>query len=394
MTNRPSGLLALALTSALLLPACAGTSAQAPAQAQPQAQTPPPSVAAASAEEAIIDAVATSDPAVVSVIITKDLPKIERVYEQVPMYGNRFPGDSFFSIPQFQQNGTEKREVGGGTAFFVTSDGLLMTNRHVVEDEQAEYTVLLNDGKRVPATVVGRDTTNDIALLKIDGSGYPFLTISSAEPRLGQTAIAIGNALGEFRNTVSVGIVSGLRRSIVASGASSPEHLDEILQTDAAINEGNSGGPLIGTSGEVIGMNTAVSSIGQNIGFALPASELSRVLANYRKNGRIVRTYIGVRYEVVTPELKDERKLPVDQGVLVAPGEDPGDVAVLPGSPAEKAGIKAGDLIVAIDGTKLTEDVSLLRLIQTKSPGETARLTVLRDGREMTLEVTVQEMKE
>ncbi len=395
MKNLPFGPLAIILTGTLLFPAC--TSVPPEASAPPaQTQIPPLAAAPGSGEEAIINAVAKSDPAVVSVIITKDLPKIERVFDEIPM--NRgFPGDFgdfFFRVPQLRQNGTEKREVGGGTAFFVSGDGLLMTNRHVVEDENAEYTVLLNDGKRIPAKVVGRDGTNDIALLKIEGKGYPFLTISSVEPRLGQTAIAIGNALGEFRNTVSVGIVSGLRRSIIASGARSPEQLNEIIQTDAAINEGNSGGPLIGTRGDVIGMNTAVSSVGQNIGFALPASELSRVLANYQKNGRIVRTYIGIRFIPVTPELKEEEKLPVDEGVLVHSGENPEDAAVLPNSPAEKAGIRDGDLIVSIDGTKLTKDESLLRLIQMKSPGDTVAVVLLREGKKLTLQVTVEEMKE
>lgn len=354
-------------------------------------------------EDEIVATVRRVEPAVVSVIITKDLPKLEITNQDVP-FENDFPGfpnDPFFQqfriqIPQYRQNGTEKKEVGGGTAFFVSADGLLMTNKHVVDDEKAEYTVLLNDGKKVPAKVVGRDPVNDIALLKIDGSNYPFLQLSSTDDlNLGQTAIAIGNSLGEFRNTVSVGVISGLRRSITAGRmlGGNPEHLDQIIQTDAAINEGNSGGPLLDSQGEVVGMNTAIASGGQNIGFALPAKELRRVLQSYQKNGRIVRVFLGVRYVPITSEVKQKNHLSYDYGVLVGRGETHADLAVIPGSPADKAGIQENDIILEADGQKLTQEVSLQQIVSSKSVGDTIKLKVFHKGSTKDLTVTLEEMK-
>lgn len=230
-------------------------------------------------ENRVIDTVRRSEPAVASVIVTEDIPKMEIVR------------DERFLFPRVRQNGTQRAEVGGGTAFFVSSDGLLMTNRHVVADESADYSVLLNDGRTLEARVVARDPENDVALLRVDGSDFPFLTIAEADDlRLGQTAIAIGNSLGEFRNTVSVGVVSGLQRSITAGNRFvGTERLDEIIQTDAAINEGNSGGPLLDSRGNVIGMNTAMANNGQNIGFALAARDLRYALDSYREHGDIVR---------------------------------------------------------------------------------------------------------
>ncbi len=352
-------------------------------------------------EDQVVDTVKRVEPAVVSVIITKDLPKVQRSQSM-----DDFPfNDPFFrqfgiQVPLQQQDqgagGTVNREVGGGSAFFVSSDGLLMTNKHVVDDENAQYTVLLNDGKKVTAKVVGMDPLTDIALLKIDGSSYPYLQIASSDDvNLGQTAIAIGNALGEFRNTVSVGVISGLQRSITAGGSlgGNVEHLDQILQTDAAINEGNSGGPLLNSLGYVIGMNTAVAGDGQNIGFALPAKELRRVLENYEKNGRIVRPYIGVRYIPITAELKQANKLPYDYGMLVAAGQNTNDLAVIPGSPADKAGIVENDIILEADGQKLSQDNSLQQIIGGKSVGDTVTFKVYHKGSQKTVTVTLEEMK-
>jgi serine protease Do len=349
-----------------------------------------------SQEELITQTVRRADPAVVSVIITKDLPKLTQVYEDVLPDNPFFRGFSV-QIPRLQQQGTEKREVGGGTAFFVSADGLLMTNKHVVSDEKAEYTILLNDGTRLSARVAALDPVNDIALLKVSGKDFTALPIAQNDDiQLGQTAITIGNALGEFRNTVSVGVVSGLQRSITAgdAGGGGSERLDQIIQTDAAINSGNSGGPLLSSNGEVIGMNTAVSSVGQNIGFALPARELRRVLSSYQKNGRIVRPFIGVRYAPVTPELKEKNKLTVDYGVLILRGEQPADLAVMPGSPADKAGILENDIILEADGQKLTSGVSLQQIIVNKSVGDTITLRVLSKGKEKTVTVKLEEWEE
>lgn len=356
--------------------------------------TPAVSLTSSTTNTSIIDVVKKTEPAVVSVIISKDLPVMQRSLQTIPFgFGN---GQFQIQVPQLRQNGTQNQEIGGGTAFFISSDGLLMTNKHVVSDEKADYTVLLNDGRKLKATVIARDTVNDIALLKVDGSNFPSLQFANSNPELGESVIAIGNALGEFRNTVSVGVISGLQRSIMAGSAAqgSLEQLNHILQTDAAINEGNSGGPLLDGNGNVIGMSTAIASDAQNIGFAIPVEELSYVLKSYQKNGHIVRPYIGVRYVPITPAMATEEKLAVDHGVLVTHGETPADVAVLQGSPADNAGVKDGDIILKIDAQDLTDTFALNDYIQTKNPGDTVTLTILRGGKQQDLRVILEERKE
>ncbi len=205
----------------------------------------------------VIDAVKKTNPAVVAIIISQIVPKYEAYIDPNQPQQNQNPfGDLFpsfnFNVPQYQyrQNGTQKQDIGGGSGFFVSSDGLIVTNKHVVDQTNAEYTVFTNDGKKHTAKVVARDPILDIALIKIDppiGGSYPYLTMGDSDTlEIGQSVIAIGNALGEFRNTVSVGVVSGLARSITAGDNSgSTETLDHVIQTDAAINPGNSGGPLL-----------------------------------------------------------------------------------------------------------------------------------------------------
>ena len=210
-----------------------------------------------SQESFVVDAVKKTNPAVVSIIITKNVPKYE-VYtdpnqQQQNPFGDLFPGLNFnFNVPQYRQNGTQNQEIGGGSGFFVSSDGLIVTNKHVVDQTDVEYTVFTNDGKKHVATVVARDPVLDIALIKIDGSGFPYLSLGDSDSlQVGQSVIAIGNALGEYRNTVSVGVVSGLARSVTAGDESgNTEVLDHVIQTDAAINPGNSGGPLLDLSGK------------------------------------------------------------------------------------------------------------------------------------------------
>lgn len=305
-------------------------------------------------ESLVVQTVADTEDAVVSVIVTRDLPVLE-------LRGRTI-----------QQRGTEEQEVGGGTAFFVSADGLLLTNNHVVALEDADYTVLLNDGRRLEAEVVARDSSHDIALLEVDGIDFASLELSRESPLLGQTVIAIGNSLGEFRNTVSVGVVSGLQRSILAGTrlGGPVEQLDQIIQTDAAINEGNSGGPLLNLAGEVIGMNTAIATRAQNIGFSIPAADLRRAINSYRQHGEILYAFLGVQY------------VPVETGALV--------IDVVPESPADGAGLRTDDIILEIDGQQLGESISLSRLIQNKNPGETARLRFLRDEEERAVEVQLE----
>lgn len=235
-------------------------------------------------EEAITKAVEKVSPSVVSIIVTKDLPVIERYFQEYNPFGDddffrQFFGDEFnFQVPQYRQKGTEKQEVGGGTGFIVSSEGLILTNKHVVADKEAEYTVLTNEGEKIPARVLSRDPVGDIAVLKIDKSNLPAVKLGNSDNlKIGQTVIAIGNALGEFRNTVSVGIISGLKRSLTAtSGLGQSEELAEVIQTDAAINQGNSGGPLLNLNGEVIGINVAMAVGAENIGFSLPINSVKK----------------------------------------------------------------------------------------------------------------------
>ena len=230
-----------------------------------------------SEESAITETINKVNPAVVSIIVTKDVPIVEQYFENFDpfeeFFRDPFGGGFNFQIPRIREKGTEKREVGGGSGFFVSKDGLVVTNRHVVSDTAAEYTVLTNDGEKHEAEVLARDPILDIAILKIKAGNVPYLEFGdSSKIKLGQKVIAIGNALGEFRNSVSVGVVSGLSRSIVAGdNFGRSELLEEVIQTDAAINPGNSGGPLLDINGKVIGVNVAVSRGAGNIGFSLPA---------------------------------------------------------------------------------------------------------------------------
>ncbi len=237
--------------------------------------------AALAEEQARIGAAELAERSVVSVIISKDLPVLERYEEEFNFNGMRI------RVPRVRRQGSEEQVVGGGTAFFVSADGLLMTNRHVVGDPKAQYTVLLNDGKKAKAQVLYVDTERDIALLKVAESSTPFLQLAPDNSvRLAQTAIAIGNALGEYSNTVSAGVVSGTRRSVEAGirGGFETELLSGLIQTDAAINQGNSGGPLLNLQGQVIGMNTAVAAQAQSIGFAIPVEALRDVLEHFKRS--------------------------------------------------------------------------------------------------------------
>ncbi len=337
-------------------------------------------------ESVVVRAVETAEPSVVSVIISKDVPVIERSLEESP-FG--------FRIPRYTQNGTEQRQIGGGTAFFVREDGLLMTNRHVVDDPDATYTVFLHDGRTLTATVAAVDPSTDIALLKVDGNGFPALTLSNQQPALGQSVVAIGNALAEFRNTVSVGVVSGLGRSIIAGGLQGgvTEELNAIIQTDAAINEGNSGGPLVDLRGRVVGMNTAVAGGAQNIAFAIPAEQLQRALESYARYQRIVRPYMGVRYVPVTAQIQQDRSLTQKGGALVT-SDVPSEPAVVHQSPAAKAGLREGDHILEVDGENITAESTLASLLQRRLPGDEVVLTIVRAGKDLTLTVTLEEWNE
>ena len=300
-------------------------------------------------------------------------------------------GGSGFRVPQLRERGTQKTEVSSGTGFIVSPDGMVVTNRHVVSDTKAEFTALLNDGRKLTAKVLAIDPLHDIAILKIEGNDFPALRLGNSDGiKIGQTVIAIGNALGEFRNTVSVGVVSGLERTIMASGGGAgAETLRELIQTDAAINFGNSGGPLLNLYGEVFGMNTAVASGAENIGFAIPVNKIKRDLENVKARGKIIYPFLGVRYAMVTKELADAQKLGRDYGALVVGAE--GEAAILPGSPAEKAGVKAGDIILEVNGEIINLNNTLAEVIQKHQVGEEVSMKIFRDGKEMELKAKLEE---
>jgi serine protease Do len=348
----------------------------------------------------VISAVKKTNPAVISIIISQEVPKYEAYIDpnqQQNPFGDLFPGFNF-NIPQYQyrQNGTEKKEIGGGSGFFVSSDGLIVTNKHVVDQKNAEYTVFTNDGKKHIAKVIARDPVLDIALIKIEGSGFPYLSLGNSDTlEVGQSVIAIGNALGEFRNTVSVGVISGLARSITAGNNSgNAEVLDHVIQTDAAINPGNSGGPLLNLQGEVIGVNVAIVQGSQNIGFALPVNSVKGAIESVKQTGKIVRPYLGIRYVTVNAEMKDKNNLTVDYGVLVKAGATASELAVIPGSPADKAGIVENDIILEVDRVKLDDKTSLSSIIREKTIGQAINLKILHRGAEKNILVTLEAAKD
>jgi serine protease Do len=348
-----------------------------------------------SQEEAIIKVVKEASPAVVSVIITKDIPKLKLYYEEPFKEFEEFFGIPFeFKIPQWKQEGYEKQEIGGGTAFFISEDGMLLTNAHVVSDKEAEYTVLTNDGKKYPAKVLARDTVRDLAILKVEGGPFPTLKLGDSDKlEIGQTVIAIGNALGEFRNTVSVGVISGLGRTITASGGGIIETIEDVIQTDAAINRGNSGGPLLNLKGEVIGVNFAMAAGAENIGFAIPINKAKKDIEQVKKMGKIVFPFLGVRYVIITDEIQKENKLPVNYGAWIVKGEK-GESAIFPGSAAEKAGLKEGDIILEFNGEKITSQNPLAKIIMKYNPGDKVTLKILRQNKEFSVEVILGERSE
>lgn len=291
----------------------------------------------------------------------------------------------FYSQRSYEQQ-------GAGTGMIVSSDGYIMTNKHVVDGASTVSVVLPSGEIYKNVQVMGADPLNDVAFLKIKGAkDLPAVQLGDSKTiRIGQTVVAIGNALGQYQNTVTSGIVSGTGRPIVASsdGTSSgdTESLTDLVQTDAAINSGNSGGPLLNLKGQVVGINTAVASDAQGIGFAIPIGATKGILEHLVRTGKVERAYLGVQYVSINAQVKNEYALPVNKGDYVMANRGN---SVQSGGPADKAGIKDKDIIVAVNGFKVGEVASVSSLVSEYQPGDKVEVTILRDGKERTVSVTL-----
>ncbi len=283
-------------------------------------------------------------------------------------------------------------QKSAGTGIIVSRDGLILTNKHVVPDNYSKLTVVLSDGTVYKdVEVVDKDLFNDVAFIKVRGAKdlQPAPLGDSSKMRIGDKVIAIGNALGQFDNTVTSGIISGTGRPVVAGDGLNSEQLQNLFQTDAAINPGNSGGPLVNINGEVIGVNTAVAGGAENIGFAIPINDIKPLLESVKSSGKIIRPYLGVRYLMLNEQIAKQLDIEATEGAYITgSGDSP---AVIAGSPADKAGIKDGDIITAIDGEKVSKDNTLMLLISRHQVGDKVKISLIRDGRTMDLSVTLEE---
>lgn len=271
-----------------------------------------------------------------------------------------------------------------GTGFIISEDGLIVTNKHVVSDLGAKYKVVIGKDETVEVVNIYRDPVNDLAIIKVNKSGLkPVEMGDSSKLKVGQTVIAIGTALGEFRSTVTKGVISGLGRGITAGGVGiGMEKLEDVIQVDAAINSGNSGGPLFDSSGKVIGVNVAVSQGGQNIGFALPINLVKQSVDNFKTTGEFDRPYLGVSYQIVSKEAALLNEVPA--GAYIQ--------SVIDGSPAQKGGLKIGDIITEIDGKKIIDmkDTSIAGIVNQKKIGDLLKIKYFRDKTETELEVKLE----
>lgn len=345
-----------------------------------------------SQEDLVISAVKKVSPSVVSILASRDLPAMQNEFSpfQDPFF-QEFFGDDFRVEPS-PEGETQTQELSSGSGFIISEDGYIITNKHVVAYDDVDYSVVLNNEKTYKATVIDRDTITDLAVLKIESQEkLPTVELGdSSNLEVGQTVIAIGNALGEFSNTVSTGVISGLSRTVVAGGAGNIEKLTNVIQTDASINPGNSGGPLLDSSGKVIGINTAIASRAQNIGFAISINEAKSVIDSIYESGRIVRPWLGVRYIIINEDIAKQNNLPLNYGALVVRASRE-ELAVIPGSPADKAGLRENDIILEINGKQVNNSQPLSYLISQYSPGQTVELKVQSQGEEKTVEIELGE---
>lgn len=292
---------------------------------------------------------------------------------------------------------TENIEIGRGTGFIISSDGYILTNKHVVQevDERTgQYKIILNSGKQYYAQLIGKDPLNDLAVLKIFDKNLPFVELGESDQiELGTSVVAIGNSLGRYQNSATKGIVSGIGRNIITSdqsGNSSP--INNVIQTDAEINPGNSGGPLIDLYGKVIGINVAIDNAGGAVGFSIPINDARPIINSIKESNRIIRPILGVSYIMLNPEIKYEKGIVRDTGALIVKGES-GAPAIVPDSPADKAGIKEGDIIFEINAIKIEERNTLTAVVQKYKPGNKIGLKIQRGDKVIIKIVQLEEFK-
>lgn len=311
-------------------------------------------------------------PSIVSIVIKK-----EQSVQDLSLF--------FGGAPVYTDSGeTEEVEVGSGSGFIVSEDGMILTNRHVVADTDAEYEVVLDNGEVYDAEVLDRDQVYDLALMQIDADGLTPVELGDSETLAqGQSVLAIGNTVGLYPNTVTKGIISGLSRDLEAG-------YNGLIQTDAAINSGNSGGPLLNLAGQVIGVNTAVDRSGEGIGFAIPINNATDAIESVQENGYIARAGLGVRYQIINEQIADLNELEYDYGAYII-GE--GDLlGVIPGSAADKANLQEGDIILEVNGQEVNSEQSLAELLAAKEVGEEVELKLYSDGNEKDVTVTLEEL--
>ena len=335
------------------------------------------------------------EESVITKVVEETLPSVVTVgISTTTSTGDVFQINPFNPFLPFERipGKIQKVEKNIGSGFIISADGLIITNKHVVSNTQASYQVLTNDKKKYNVEKIYRDPLNDLSILKISltspNSLKPLKLGDSSKLKLGQLVIAIGTPLGEFTNTVTSGIISGLGRGITAGSPFEGyvEKLDNVIQTDAAISLGNSGGPLLNSKGEVIGVNAAIAQEGQNIGFAIPVNVVSDLINNFQKNGgSFERPYIGVRYKFIDKQTAILNELV--EGAYV--------VQVILGSPAEKAGIQEEDIIIEFDGKKIggSDEQTLAKFIAEKKPGERVTLKIWRNKEIKNISVTLESAK-
>lgn len=334
-------------------------------------------------------------PAVVSIVLSKSLEELKK---EIPASAkNPKNGKNPLRIPSDKINAHGMVQVGGGSGFIVDEKGIILTNKHVIAESGVSYTVFLDNDESYDAEVLARDPINDVAILKINlpVGGLPVVELGDSDKvELGETVLAIGNALGIFKNTVSKGIISGLSRSVQAkSDPKAPlQELRGLIQTDAAINPGNSGGPLVDVCGRAIGINAAVIVGAQNISFAIPIKAAEKDLADLKKYGRIRRPLLGLRYLILNRDLSEKMGLPSEYGAYVT-RQNSSEIPVIPGSPAEKAGILEHDIILEWDGKKITPESALQDFLDDCEVGDEVTLKVLRAGKERNFKIKLSERK-